>query len=171
MLQPQVGIVMGSDSDLPIMKEAAKVLEQFGIGYETIISSAHRVPDKTAEYALTAETRGIEVIIAAAGLAAHLPGVIAAVTPLPVIGVPIKSGALAGVDALYAIVQMPSGIPVATVAIDGAKNAGILAAQILSTKYPEIREKLKAFKDKMAEEVTAKAEKLSRLGIDGYLNK
>lgn len=171
MSQVLVGIVMGSDSDLPIMKEAAKVLDQFGIGYETIISSAHRVPDKTAEYALSAETRGVEVIIAAAGMAAHLPGVIAAVTPLPVIGVPIKSGALAGVDALYAIVQMPSGIPVATVAIDGAKNAGILAAQILGTKYPEIREKLKDFKKKMADEVTAKAEKLSRLGIDGYLSK
>lgn len=168
--KPLVGIVMGSDSDLPIMKEAAKVLDQFSIQYETIISSAHRVPDQTAEYAISAETRGIEVIIAAAGMAAHLPGVIAAVTPLPVIGVPIKSGALAGVDALYAIVQMPSGIPVATVAINGAKNAGILAAQILSNKYPEIREKIKEFKGQMAEEVTAKAEKLTRLGIDGYLS-
>lgn len=169
MSKPLVGIVMGSDSDLPIMKEAAKILDQFNVGYEVIISSAHRVPERTMEFARNAEANGIEVIIAAAGLAAHLPGVIAACTPLPVIGVPIQSGALAGVDALYAIVQMPSGIPVATVAINGAKNAGILAAQMLSIKYPEIRQSLKDFKAKMAEEVTAKGDKLNRLGIEGYL--
>lgn len=169
MSKPLVGIVMGSDSDLPIMKEAAKVLDQFNVGYEVIISSAHRVPERTMEFARDAEAKGIEVIIAAAGLAAHLPGVVAACTPLPVIGVPIQSGALSGVDALYAIVQMPSGIPVATVAINGAKNAGILAAQMLSIKYPEIRQSLKDFKAKMAEEVTAKADKLNRLGIEGYL--
>jgi 5-(carboxyamino)imidazole ribonucleotide mutase len=170
MTKPLVGIVMGSDSDLPVMKSAAEILKQFGIEHEVVISSAHRVPDKTAQYAKTAGERGLEVIIAAAGMAAHLPGVIAAFTPLPVIGVPVQSGALAGTDALYAIVQMPPGIPVATMAINGAKNAGIYAAQILSVKYPEIREKLKAYKQQLADEVTAKADKLNRLGIEGYLS-
>ena len=170
MTKPLVGIVMGSDSDLPVMKGAADLLKQFGIECEVIISSAHRVPDKTADYAKTAEERGLEVIIAAAGMAAHLPGVIAAFTPLPVIGVPIQSGALSGKDALYAIVQMPPGIPVATMAVNGAKNAGIYAAQILSVKYPDIRERLKAYKQQLADEVNAKADKLERLGIDVYLN-
>lgn len=169
MEKPLVGIVIGSDSDLPIMKSAVDILNKLGIKNEIIISSAHRVPDKTADYAKTAEARGLEVIIAAAGMAAHLPGVIAAFTPLPVIGVPIESGALKGTDALYAIVQMPSGIPVATMAINGAKNAGIFAAQILSVKYPSIREQLKAYKKQLAEEVNAKADKLEHLGIDGYL--
>ncbi|HWI55138.1 MAG TPA: 5-(carboxyamino)imidazole ribonucleotide mutase [Desulfobacteria bacterium] len=169
MTKALVGIVMGSDSDLPVMKGAVDVLKQFGIGCEVVISSAHRVPDKTAQYAKTAEERGLEVIIAAAGMAAHLPGVIAAFTTLPVIGVPIKSGALAGTDALYAIVQMPPGIPVATMAIDGAKNAGIFAAQVLSTKYPEVREKLKVYKEQLASEVNAKADKLGRLGVEGYM--
>lgn len=169
MSSAKVAIVMGSDSDLPVMKDTAKLLESFDIQYEIVISSAHRVTDKTVEYAKSAESRGIEVIIAGAGMAAHLPGVIAAVTPLPVIGVPLKSGALDGVDALYAIVQMPSGIPVATVAINGAKNAAILAAQILSVKYPEIREKIKGYKEKLAEEVNAKDKALQELGIDGYL--
>ncbi|MDT3699310.1 MAG: 5-(carboxyamino)imidazole ribonucleotide mutase [Thermincola sp.] len=169
MPNAQVGIVMGSDSDLPVMKAAADILKQFGIGVEVVISSAHRVPDKTAQYAKTAEERGLEVIIAAAGMAAHLPGVIAAFTTLPVIGVPIQSGALAGTDALYAIVQMPPGIPVATMAINGAKNAGICAAQILSVKYPELRDKLKAYKQQLADEVTAKAEKLEAQGFEGYL--
>jgi len=171
MNTPLVGIVMGSDSDLPVMKGAVDILRQFGIGCEVIISSAHRVPDKTAQYAKTAEERGLEVIIAAAGMAAHLPGVIAAFTTLPVIGVPIQSGALAGTDALYAIVQMPPGIPVATMAINGAKNAGIFAAQILSVKYPEVRQKLRAYKQQLADDVNAKAEKLSQLGIEGYLSK
>lgn len=170
MTKPLVGIVMGSDSDLPVMKGAADVLKQFGIESEVVISSAHRVPDKTAQYAKTAEERGLEVIIAAAGMAAHLPGVIAAFTTLPVIGVPIQSGALAGTDALYAIVQMPPGIPVATMAINGAKNAGIFAAQILSVKYPEIRERLKMYKQQLADEVNTKADKLNRLGIEGYLS-
>ena len=165
---PKVAIVMGSDSDLLVMKDAAKLLESFDIPYEITISSAHRVTDKTVAYAMSAESRGIEVIIAGAGMAAHLPGVIAAVTPLPVIGIPLKSGALDGVDALYAIVQMPSGIPVATVAINGAKNAAILAAQILSVKYPEIREKIKGYKEQLAEEVNAKDQKLQLMGIDGY---
>lgn len=169
MSAPKVAIVMGSDSDLPVMKEAAKLLESFDIPYEATISSAHRVTDKTVAYAKAAEGRGIEVIIAGAGMAAHLPGVIAAVTPLPVIGIPLKSGALDGVDALYAIVQMPSGIPVATVAINGAKNAALLAAQILSVKYPELREKIKGYKAGLAEEVNAKDKALQELGIDGYL--
>lgn len=167
----KVGIVMGSDSDLKIMKEAADVLAQFGIGYEVIISSAHRVPHRTARYAETAAGRGLEVIIAGAGAAAHLPGVIAALTTLPVIGVPINGRALGGADALYAIVQMPKGIPVATMAIDGAKNAGIFAAQILALKDPELQQKLVAFKQSMADEVTKKAEQLERLGVDGYLGK
>jgi len=170
MAKPLVGIVMGSDSDLPVMKGAADILKQFGIEHEAVISSAHRAPDKTAQYAKTAEERGLEVIIAAAGMSAHLPGVIAAFTDLPVIGVPIESGALSGTDALYAIVQMPPGIPVATMAINGAKNAGIFAAQILSVEYPEIRGKLKAYKQQLADEVSAKAEKLERLGVEGYLS-
>lgn len=169
MAEIKVGIVMGSDSDLKIMKDAADVLEHFGIGYEVIIASAHRVPDRTAQYAASAQERGLEVIIAGAGAAAHLPGVIAAYTTLPVIGVPIKGSALAGMDALYSIVQMPKGVPVATMAINGARNAGIFAAQILAVKYPELQEKLKDYKKKMAEEVMAKAEKLKQLGIDAYL--
>ncbi|AVX19357.1 MULTISPECIES: 5-(carboxyamino)imidazole ribonucleotide mutase [Carboxydocella] len=164
-----VGIIMGSDSDLPIMAEAAKVLDQFGVEYEVKISSAHRAPEVTIEWAKGAVERGLEVIIAGAGVAAHLPGVVAAVTPLPVIGVPIKAGALNGIDALYAIVQMPSGIPVATVAINGAKNAGLLAVQILASTRPELQAKLVEYRRKLAEEVQAKADKLQQLGIDGYL--
>ncbi|MEG6617296.1 5-(carboxyamino)imidazole ribonucleotide mutase [Peptococcaceae bacterium 1198_IL3148] len=169
MVEPLVGIVMGSDSDLPIMKGAADILTKFGIPYEVIISSAHRVPEQTATYARTAHQRGLQAIIAGAGMAAHLPGVIAAFTPLPVIGVPIKSGALEGVDALYAIVQMPSGIPVATVAINGAKNAGILAAQIVATADPAVQQRIIQYKEEMAGEVQRKADKLTELGIDGYL--
>lgn len=170
MAQPIVGIVMGSDSDLPIMKSAADILDNFGIPYEVIISSAHRVPDQTADYARTAQQRGLKVIIAGAGLAAHLPGVLAAFTTLPVIGVPIKGGALGGVDALHAIVQMPPGVPVATVAINGAKNAGILAAQILSIADPQIQQKLVDYKAEMAQQVQQKAAKLKELGIEGYLS-
>ncbi|MFZ5590464.1 MAG: 5-(carboxyamino)imidazole ribonucleotide mutase [Bacillota bacterium] len=169
MAAPLVGVVMGSDSDLPIMKEAVDALREFGIPHEVVISSAHRVPEKTAEYARTAAQRGLEVIIAGAGAAAHLPGVIAALTPLPVIGVPIKSGALGGVDALYAIVQMPAGIPVATVAVNGARNAGILAAQMLGIKYEEIRQKILAYKEKLARQVQAKSERLAQIGVDAYL--
>lgn len=165
----KVAIIMGSDSDLPIMKESAKFLEALNIPYEVYISSAHRVPGKTAEIAKNAAANGIEVIIAGAGGAAHLPGVIAAFTTVPVIGVPIQSGALNGLDALYAIVQMPSGIPVATVAINGAKNAAILAAQILAVKYPEIGEKLVAFKKELADGVEKKDQKLQQLGVEGYL--
>ncbi len=169
MEQTLVGIIMGSDSDLPVMRESAAVLGELGVGTEIVISSAHRAPEQTAEYARSAAARGLSVIIAGAGGAAHLPGVIAACTPLPVIGVPIKSGALNGVDALYAIVQMPSGVPVATVSINGAKNAGILAAQIIGTAYPEIRAKVVAYKEKLAKQVKDKNDLLAELGIEGYM--
>lgn len=168
-MQPLVLIVIGSDSDLHVIQSAVKVFEDFEVQYQIRISSAHRLPHKTAQLALEAEQKGVEVIIAAAGLAAHLPGVIAAFTTLPVIGVPIKSGALNGQDALYAIVQMPPGIPVATVAIDGAKNAAILACQILGIKYPDIRAKLKNYKLELAAEVEAKDKKLQEKGVYGYL--
>jgi len=164
--KPLVGIVMGSDSDLPIMQEAAKVLKSFGIGYDLVVASAHRTPYRALGYAEKAEENGLEVIIAGAGAAAHLPGVLAAVTPLPIIGVPINATPLQGLDSLYAIVQMPSGIPVATVAINGAKNAGLLAVQILAVKYPELREKFKEFKQNLALEVEAKAEKVKNAVIE-----
>ena len=156
----KVGIVMGSDSDLEVMKGAAEILEEFGIPFDITISSAHRSPERTIEYASNAIKRGIEVIIVGAGRAAHLAGVIAAHTTLPVIGVPVASGALNGIDALYSTVQMPSGIPVATMAIDGAKNAGILATQILALKYPALREKLDDYKTKLAEGVEQKNARL-----------
>jgi len=143
-----VGILMGSDSDLPVMEKAAEVFTEMGIPFEMDISSAHRLPEKTANYARTARERGLEVIIAGAGMAAHLAGVIAAHTTLPVIGVPLKSGALEGVDALYSTVQMPPGVPVATVGIDGAKNAAYLACEILSIKYPEVVKKLEDFRSR-----------------------
>ncbi len=166
MGNPKVGIVMGSDSDLKIMQDAVKVLRDFGVESELVVASAHRTPYKALQYAETAEERGIEVIIAGAGAAAHLGGVLAAVTTLPVIGVPINATALNGLDALYAMVQMPSGIPVATVAINGAKNAGILAAQILSVKEPELRKQLKAYKEKMAQEVEAKNQRVQEAVIE-----
>lgn len=169
MAIPLVGIVMGSDSDLPVMQEGARILDELGIPSEVVISSAHRAPDKTADYARSAVERGLAVIIAGAGGAAHLPGVIAAYTPLPVIGVPIESGSLKGLDALYAIVQMPSGIPVATVAINGAKNAGILAAQIIGSRDPAIRAAVTAYKDQLARQVSEKDALLAELGIGGYL--
>ena len=166
MGNPKVGIVMGSDSDLKIMQDAVKVLRDFGVESELVVASAHRTPYKALQYAETAEERGIEVIIAGAGAAAHLGGVLAAVTTLPVIGVPINATALNGLDALYAMVQMPSGIPVATVAINGAKNAGILAAQILSVKEPELRKQLKAYKEKMAQEVEIKNQRVQETVIE-----
>ncbi|MBQ2995095.1 MAG: 5-(carboxyamino)imidazole ribonucleotide mutase [Peptococcaceae bacterium] len=166
MGNPKVGIVMGSDSDLKIMQDAVKVLRDFGVESELVVASAHRTPYKALQYAETAEERGIEVIIAGAGAAAHLGGVLAAVTTLPVIGVPINATALNGLDALYAMVQMPSGIPVATVAINGAKNAGILAAQILSVKEPELRKQLKAYKEKMAQEVEIKNQRVQEAVIE-----
>jgi len=171
MVKPLAGIVVGSDSDLPVMKDCAKILDELGISYEITIASAHRVPDKTAEYARTASGRGLAVIVAAAGGAAHLPGVIAAHTPLPVIGVPINYGALNGLDALYAIVQMPSGVPVATVAINGAKNAGILAAQIIGAADHSVRDRIVALKEKMARQLEEKNAGLAELGVEGYLSK
>lgn len=165
----KVLIVMGSDSDLPVMKNAAAVLDELAVGYEVRISSAHRAPAKTADLAKNAKERGFGAIIAGAGGAAHLAGVIAAETALPVIAVPIKSGALVGMDALLAMVQMPAGIPVATVAIDGARNAGILAAQILATADEALAERLAAFKANMLDGVEKKDAKLQQLGVDGYL--
>ncbi len=162
MQTPKVMIMMGSDSDLSVMEKAAEVLKEFKVPYEIHISSAHRLPDRTAELAHTARERGIEVIIAGAGMAAHLAGVIAANTTLPVIGVPLKSGALNGVDALYSTVQMPPGIPVATVAIDGAKNAAYLACSILSIKCPELSEHLEAFRAKTRESLLKKSEELKK---------
>lgn len=159
---PLVSIVMGSDSDLPIMDEARKILEYMNIEYEMTISSAHRSPDRTVKYAQSAIKKGVEVIIAGAGSAAHLAGVIAAETVLPVIGVPIDSSSLKGLDALLSTVQMPGGVPVATMAIGktGAKNAAILAAQILGVKYTKIRDNLKQYKRELAFEVEKKAKKL-----------
>lgn len=151
MLQPLVSILMGSDSDLPIMKQAAEILERFGVPYEMKVLSAHRTPIDTIEYARSAYERGLRVIIAGAGGAAHLPGVVAGMTTLPVIGVPIESK-LQGLDSLLSIVQMPSGVPVATVAIGGARNAGILAVQILATGDPELHAKLVEFKQQIAEQ-------------------
>ncbi|TAN45368.1 MAG: 5-(carboxyamino)imidazole ribonucleotide mutase [Nitrospirae bacterium] len=162
MAKPLVGILMGSDSDLPVMEKAAEVLKEMGVGFEIDICSAHRLPDKTAQYAKTARERGIEVIIAGAGMAAHLAGVVASHTTLPVIGVPLKSGPLSGVDALYSTVQMPPGIPVATVAIDGAKNAAYLACSILSIKHPRIEEKLEKFREKTRQSLVNKSEKLKK---------
>jgi 5-(carboxyamino)imidazole ribonucleotide mutase len=162
MEKPLVGILMGSDSDLPVMEKAGEVLEEMGIPYELEISSAHRLPEKTAKYAKTARKRGIEVLIAGAGMAAHLAGVLASHTTLPVIGVPIKSGALNGADALYSTVQMPPGVPVATVGIDGAKNAAYLACEILSIKYPEIFKKLEGFRSRMRKTLEEKSRELKR---------
>ncbi len=152
---PVVLIVMGSESDLEVMNKAADVLKEFDVPFEMKISSAHRLPEETAKLAKEARERGIEVIIAGAGLAAHLPGVIASHTTLPVIGVPIKTGALQGVDALYSIVQMPPGIPVATVGIDNAKNAAFLALSILSVKYPEITSKIEDYREKTRKKLLA----------------
>ena len=152
-----VGILMGSESDLPVMDKAVEVLKEMGVSHEVEISSAHRLPEKTANYAKRARERGIEVLIAGAGMAAHLAGALASHTTLPVIGVPIKSGALDGVDALYSTVQMPQGIPVATVAIDGAKNAAYLACEILSIKYPEIAKKLEQVRSKMRNSLEEKS--------------
>ena len=165
----KVSILMGSDSDLPIMSKAAKMLEDFGIEYEMRVISAHREPDVFIDYAKSAEDRGIEVIIAGAGGAAHLPGMCAAIFNLPVIGVPIHTKSLGGVDSLYSIVQMPSGIPVATVAIDGAANAAILAAKMLSISDKELREKLVDYKEKLKKQVEAKDAKLSKVGYEAYL--
>lgn len=165
----KVGIVMGSDSDMPIMAQAADFLDKMGIDYEMTIISAHREPDIFFNYAKSAEEKGFKVIIAGAGKAAHLPGMCAALFPMPVIGIPMKTSDLGGVDSLYSIVQMPSGIPVATVAINGGKNAGILAAKILATSDPELLAKLKAYSEEMKNEVAGKDVKLQKLGHKEYL--
>ena len=164
----KVGIVMGSDSDMPVMAKAAEILDKFGIDYEMRIISAHREPDVFFDYAKSAEEKGFKVIIAGAGKAAHLPGMCAAIFPLPVIGIPMKTSDLGGVDSLYSIVQMPSGIPVATVAINGGANAGILAAKILATSDADLLERLKVYSQEMKEEVEAKAAKLDEIGYKAY---
>ncbi len=160
---------MGSDSDLPVMSASIKALEEFGISAEMFILSAHRLPDETAAYARGAASRGIEVIIAGAGAAAHLAGATAALTPLPVVAVPLSGSPLGGVDALYAMVQMPRGVPVATVAVDGAYNAGILAAQIIGVKDGQVREKIVQFKEDLARRVKEKNELLQQCGYKKYL--
>lgn len=161
---------MGSDSDLPVMCEAAKVLDEFEVEYELTVVSAHRTPQKMYDYALSAKERGLKVIIAGAGGAAHLPGMTAAITSLPVIGVPVKTRALSGVDSLYSIVQMPGGIPVATVAINGAKNAGLLAVQILAAFDEELSKKVLDYKKALQESVDKKAERLENIGYAHYLD-
>ena len=164
----KVAIVMGSDSDMPIMKKAAEFLDQMGIDFEMTIISAHREPDIFFEWAKGAKDRGVKVIIAGAGKAALLPGMCAALFPMPVIGIPMKTSDLGGVDSLYSIVQMPSGIPVATVAINGGLNAGILAAKILATSDEKLLEKLEAYSEEMKQSVVEKAEKLDKVGYKDY---
>ena len=164
----KVAIVVGSDSDMPIMKKAAEFLDQMGIDFEMTIISAHREPDIFFEWAKGAKDRGVKVIIAGAGKAAHLPGMCAALFPMPVIGIPMKTSDLGGVDSLYSIVQMPSGIPVATVAINGGLNAGILAAKILATSDEKLLEKLEAYSEEMKQSVVEKAEKLDKVGYKDY---
>ncbi|MBD5158098.1 MAG: 5-(carboxyamino)imidazole ribonucleotide mutase [Butyrivibrio sp.] len=165
----KVGIVMGSDSDLPVMSKAAQMLEKFGIEYEITIISAHRMPDVFFDYAQKAEEKGFKVIIAGAGGAAHLPGMCAAIFSMPVIGIPIHTKSLGGVDSLYSIVQMPSGIPVATVAIDGGANAGILAAKILAVSDSEILAKLKEYKEELKDGVMKKKDKIEAVGYEKYM--
>jgi 5-(carboxyamino)imidazole ribonucleotide mutase len=165
---PDVGIIMGSDSDLPVMKAAAEFLDSIGVSYEMTVVSAHRTPDRMYEYAKTARSRGLHVIIAGAGGAAHLPGMVAALTDLPVIGVPVKTSTLSGQDSLYSIVQMPGGIPVATVAINGALNAGILAAEILASFNTSLCASLSQYKENMKQDVLKKAERLEHVGYQNY---
>lgn len=169
MSKAVVGIIMGSDSDLPVMSAAAQICEEFGIEFELDIVSAHRTPAKLVEYASSAEKRGLKVIIAGAGGAAHLPGMVASETVLPVIGVPVRSSSLDGMDSLLSIVQMPGGVPVATVAINGAKNAGILAAQIIGSSDAALREKIAMYKETMKQEVDKKSEKLQKVAYKKYL--
>jgi phosphoribosylaminoimidazole carboxylase PurE protein len=166
---PLVGVIMGSQSDLPTMHDAVDILKKFGVPYEVDIVSAHRTPDKLVQYSRSAADRGLRVLIAGAGGAAHLPGMVAAMTPLPVIGVPVKTSTLSGVDSLYSIVQMPRGVPVATVAIGNATNAGLLAVRILSTSRPELREKMKSYQDEMTEMVNEMSTKLLDLGSEEFM--
>lgn len=164
----KVGIVMGSDSDMPVMSKAADMLLKLGVEFEMTIISAHREPDTFFEYAKTAEERGLKVIIAGAGMAAHLPGMCAAIFPLPVIGIPMHTTSLGGRDSLYSIVQMPSGIPVATVAINGGANAAILAAKILAVSDPDLLARVKAYAEELRQQVEAKDAKLQQVGYRNY---
>ncbi len=170
-MKTKVGIIMGSDSDLPVMKEAAELLDQFELDYELTVVSAHRTPERLYKYAETAEDKGLNVIIAGAGGAAHLPGMIAAITTLPVIGVPVKTSKLSGLDSLYSIVQMPPGVPVATVAINGAKNAALLAVQILAINDQKLNDRQKAFRESMKDKVLDTAADLESKGYQEYLEK
>ncbi|PSB36632.1 5-(carboxyamino)imidazole ribonucleotide mutase [filamentous cyanobacterium Phorm 46] len=170
MNQPTVGIIMGSDSDLPTMKDAIAICEEFNVPCSVAIVSAHRTPLHMVEYAQTAHQRGLKVIIAGAGGAAHLPGMVASLTPLPVIGVPVASRHLQGIDSLYSIVQMPAGIPVATVAIGNAKNAGLLAVQILAVSQPELLDRVLAYRKNLSESVMNKQNQLENVGYQKYLN-
>ena len=170
-MKPKVGVIMGSDSDLPVMKEAAEILDQFEVEYELTVVSAHRTPERLYNYAEKAEEKGLDVIIAGAGGAAHLPGMIAAVTAVPVIGVPVKTSKLSGLDSLYSIVQMPPGVPVATVAINGAKNAALLAVQILARSDEELNKKQKEYRKEMKEKVLDTAEKVEKQGYQDYLER
>jgi 5-(carboxyamino)imidazole ribonucleotide mutase len=167
----KVGIIMGSDSDLEVMQEAARILEYFEITFELTVVSAHRTPQRLFDYAAKAPERGIRVIIAGAGGAAHLPGMVASITHLPVIGVPVRSSNLSGVDSLYSIVQMPPGVPVGTMAINGAKNAGIYAVQILAAFDENLAQKVKDYKLRIKDEVEEKARKLEKVGYEDYMNK
>ena len=169
--KPRVAVIMGSDSDLPVMAEAAKILGDFGIECETTIVSAHRTPERLFDFARGAADRGLEVIIAGAGGAAHLPGMVASLTTLPVIGVPVRSKTLDGLDSLLSIVQMPPGVPVATVGIDGARNAGLLAARILATSRPELAFRIADYARRMEDEVLDKARRLEEAGPAGYAKK
>lgn len=168
-MKPMVGIIMGSDSDLPVMQEAAKILDELSVPYELTIVSAHRTPERLYDYAKSAKEKGLKTIIAGAGGAAHLPGMVASLTTLPVIGVPVKTRTLNGVDSLYSIVQMPPGIPVATVAINGAKNAGILAASIIGSFEEDISKKVEQYKNDLRVMVEEKANMLEDIKYEKYL--
>jgi 5-(carboxyamino)imidazole ribonucleotide mutase len=170
MTSPLIGIIMGSDSDLPTMKAAIAICEQFEVPHEVAIVSAHRTPERMVEYAQTAHQRGLKVIIAGAGGAAHLPGMVASLTPLPVIGVPVQTKTLQGVDSLYAIVQMPAGIPVATVAIGNATNAGLLAVQILAIHDPALLDRVQAYRQSLTDMVLDKQARLEEVGYSNYLS-
>lgn len=167
---PQVSIIMGSDSDLPTMQAAIAICQHFNVPHEVLIVSAHRTPDRMVEFAKHAHERGIRIIIAGAGGAAHLPGMVAALTPLPVIGVPVSTKQLNGVDSLYSIVQMPKGIPVATVAIGNAENAGLLAVQILATSQPQLLNRVQAYRQELANSVLAKQAQINTMGTTAYIN-
>ncbi len=170
MTTPEIGIIMGSDSDLPTMQAAVDICQVFEVAYEVAIVSAHRTPDRMVNYGKTAHQRGLKVIIAGAGGAAHLPGMVAALTPLPVVGVPIQSRTMQGIDSLYSIVQMPGGIPVATVAIGNAKNAGLLAVQILAAQRPELLQLVMTYRQELETSVLDKQSQLEDLGVQQYLN-